>query len=191
VSAVVPPQAARPAGALAPRPEPAQATITATAAGGVRCPRCGKPTGAPIVYGRLTAELQRLANECRIRPVAGMVGLLSGAAPDRCCLVCGHEWREGLWTGGPGDGPESAVVLRGVTEPAIGRRLQAHYLTERFGLDQDLGGNPAGWRLLERHSRRTPERCLELVTVQLPDGARRTVTFDVTACAAPNPGDTP
>jgi hypothetical protein len=175
---------ARPAPA-APPPQAAPAKTAVPAPPAKTCPQCRAAGAVPIVYGTPTPDLLRLASQQRVQVAGGMIGLLGGQAPNWHCPHCRHQWRGQPYGGGGGDGPEQAVQLREVTDPAIGRRFEMHYLTERFGLDRDLGGNPDGWRLVGRAPVRVAGRWFETATILLRDGTRRTITFDITTFSAP------
>jgi hypothetical protein len=138
----------------------------------------------PIIYGTPTPDLMRLASQHRVHVGGGMIGLLGGQAANWHCPGCRHQWRGQPYAGGNGGDPEQAVLLREVSDPAIGRRYEMHYLTERFGLDRDLGGFPEGWRLVGRAPLRAAGRWFETATILLKDSSRRTITFDITGFSA-------
>ena len=55
-----------------------------------KCPSCGSPSVAPIVYGLPDANLQEQARRGEV--VLGGCEII-GEDPNRACRECGHQWR--------------------------------------------------------------------------------------------------
>ncbi|MBD2315052.1 tetratricopeptide repeat protein [Desertifilum sp. FACHB-1129] len=76
--------------------------------------------------------------------------------------------------GGSGDRPENAVIIKGASNQALGVPAQYHYLIEHFGRpDRD-------WRLAEQSMLNQSDRQYNRMDLQLADGRRQVVYFDIT-----------
>jgi hypothetical protein len=147
----------------------------------ITCPQCTSNDVAPIVHGVPTDRLIPLFRDGKIIAGGAMGRLLSGKAPNWQCLHCEYTWRGGMFTGGPGDSLERAVIIRGITSSPVGIRLEKHYLTEQFGLEQEVAAPLPGWMLEQQMLLSSGERFFDLLTIVLPDGTSRGVYFDITS----------
>jgi hypothetical protein len=145
------------------------------------CPHCGSNRVLPIVYGALNHLLMGLVEQGRIWPGGAMGRLLSGEAPNWLCSQCRQQWRGGLFAGGNGSTPEQAVLIHGAGCTAVGIRAEKQYLTERFGLDQAIAGDPSGWvQTMQGLVTTGNGREYDMVNVALPGGSTAVVFFDIT-----------
>ena len=86
----------------------------------------------------------------------------------------GKRRRGVTFEGGPGDTIETAVIIRGAPDEALGVGAEYRYLAQQFGqpgVDWEL----VGQELLESARRR-----YDKVHVKLADGTERTIFFDIT-----------
>lgn len=144
------------------------------------CPACRSGQRLPIIYGGPTQTHMALVMERSAVPGGAMRRLLTGEAPQWQCAACGFQWRGDMFTGGPGNSFQSAVVINGVTCTAIGIRAEKQYLTERFGLDRTIAGDPNGWQQIAQTTGSSGGRRYDLITIKLADQSEQTVIFDIT-----------
>jgi hypothetical protein len=76
--------------------------------------------------------------------------------------------------GGPGDTMERAVIIRGVSDHALGVEAEYRYLAQLFGRP-GRDWEPIGQELVE-----SGDRYYDEMHVRLSDGTRRSVFFDIT-----------
>ena len=149
------------------------------------CPVCGSHKALPIIYGMPTEEHMQLVMQGKAAAGGAIRRLLTGKAPTWECGACKHRWRGGLFTGGSGASVEDAVVIRGIANTAVGIRAEKQWLIERFGLDRNLAQEPSGWKLVSQSVSQSlvegAQRVYDMVTIRLPNGAERTVYFDITS----------
>ncbi len=146
----------------------------------LQCPACSSTAVVPVVYGAPTPEIMMLCVQGRAWPGGAMQHLLSRGAPTWRCPGCSHQWRGGLFAGGNGESTEDAVVIRFITDSSIGIRAEKQWLTERFGLDGQLAGDPAGWRVAEQRLLDMGNRVLDVLGLVFQDGTTRSFYFDIT-----------
>jgi hypothetical protein len=115
-----------------------------------------------------------------ITPGGAMGRLIGGQAPQWECRSCETQWRGGLYTGGDGSSPAAAVTIAGIGSTAVGIRMEIQYLTERFGPDDQIAGDPQGWHLEGQTFMQQDDRAYDMLTVRLPDGTLHAVIFDIT-----------
>jgi hypothetical protein len=136
----------------------------------------------PIVYGVPSALLMPLFKDRKIAPGGAMGRLLTGQAATWRCVRCEHEWRDGLFAGGPGDSLERAVVIRWINSTAVGIRVEKQYLTEQFGLSAETAAPHPGWVITEQAALQHADgRKFDRLLITLPDRSSRMVYFDVTS----------
>ena len=76
-------------------------------------------------------------------------------------------------TGGPGDTPETAVVIIGAANSMAGVAAEYHYLERQFGRRQ------VDWRLKRQSVRRFQGKIYDAMEIELADGSRKTIFFDI------------
>jgi len=145
-----------------------------------KCPACTSSSVVPILYGAPSEVHVLLFTRRRAWPGGAMGRLLNRQAPQWHCNDCGHQWRGGLFAGGAGTCLGEAVVIR-IGSTAVGVRAEKQWLTEEFGLDREIAGNPSGWTVSERVTVRSGGHVFDVLATSLRDGMQRTVCFDVTS----------
>jgi hypothetical protein len=85
-----------------------------------------------------------------------------------------------MFTGGPGNSLETAVVIHGVGCTAIGIRAEKHYLTEQFGLGQAIAGDSNGWQMIGQAMIGPGARSYDQIMIRLADQTEQTIYFDIT-----------
>jgi Protein of unknown function (DUF2510) len=144
------------------------------------CPSCSNADTVPIIYGAPSPTHLALCAGGRAVPGGAMGRVVAGGAPTWQCQVCGHRWRGGMFSGGPGDNVETAVAIHGATCTAVGIRAEYQYLSEQFGPDHVVAGDPSGWDVVdEAHFESADGHHYDVITIRRLDGEERTVFFDV------------
>lgn len=163
----------------------AQATTTVPRYFGF-CLEDGSSPLVPLIYGPVSPSLAALLPASAYFRGDPLTELLSGTALQWVCgsASCGARQERffEMFEGGPGDAPVRAVVVNGISHPEVGRRAELQYLTERFGVDAELGGNSEGWREVRRTSEVSTDgsRHYDVVTLRFADSTERTIYFDAT-----------
>jgi hypothetical protein len=78
------------------------------------------------------------------------------------------------FAGGPGDSRANAVIIKGAPDSIVGSRAEYQYLTELFGQRN------VAWRLFKQELSQTDDQTFEVLTIDLADGTRRVIYFDIT-----------
>ncbi len=77
------------------------------------------------------------------------------------------------FTGGPGDTPETAVVIAGAKDSIQGIAAEYQYLGQKFGREN------ADWSLFRQSLLQQGSKVYDRMELRLKGGARKTVFFDI------------
>jgi len=75
--------------------------------------------------------------------------------------------------GGPGDTPETAVLISGATNSIAGTAAEYTYLREKFGREN------VDWNLKRQSVLQQKGKFYDRLELELKDGSRKTVFFDI------------
>ncbi|MCL4501339.1 MAG: hypothetical protein M1438_05715 [Deltaproteobacteria bacterium] len=75
--------------------------------------------------------------------------------------------------GGPGDKPETAVIILGAPNSMAGIAAEYNYLRRKFGRKQ------VDWRLTRQSVFNQQGKVYDRLELELKDGSRKTVFFDI------------
>jgi hypothetical protein len=78
------------------------------------------------------------------------------------------------FTGGAGDTPETAIIIRGMPNHTRGVQAEYLYLTRRFGR------RGTDWELTKQALLQVGGRSYDEMRIKLSDGTQKTIFFDIT-----------
>lgn len=76
--------------------------------------------------------------------------------------------------GGPGDTPETALVISGAPNSMLGISAEYHVLEKEFGRQN------VDWKLKRQSVLRQKGKIYDRMEIELKDGSKKTVFFDIT-----------
>jgi hypothetical protein len=76
--------------------------------------------------------------------------------------------------GGPGDTPETAVVISGAPNSRVGIDAEYYYLMKKFGQPN------VDWKLKRQSVLHKNGRHYDRMEIELKDGSKKTIFFDIT-----------
>ncbi|MDP3182922.1 MAG: hypothetical protein Q8M54_08925 [Desulfobaccales bacterium] len=79
-----------------------------------------------------------------------------------------------IFSGGPGDSFETAVIIKGAPNSQVGIAAEYYYLEKKFGQPK------ADWKLLRQKLLHKDGKHYDLMQIQLKDGAKKDIYFDIT-----------
>jgi hypothetical protein len=159
----------------------------AAAREGLICPQCSSGDCIPIIYGAPSEVHMRLTFENKAAAGGAMRRLIGGNAPTWECRGCRHRWRGLLFGGGSGNSITDAVVIQNISSTGVGIRAEKQWLTEQYGLDQQIAEDPNGWKIERQELLESRNRQYDCLAIAFPDGRRMTVYFDITCFFGKNP----
>jgi len=77
------------------------------------------------------------------------------------------------FSGGPGDTPETAVVISGAPNSMAGISAEYYYLEKKFGQRN------VDWKLKRQSMRQIKGKIYDRMEIELKDGSRKDVFFDI------------
>jgi hypothetical protein len=77
------------------------------------------------------------------------------------------------YAGGPGDTPETAVVISGATNSLAGISAEYHYLEKQFGQPN------ADWKLKRQCVVNHQGKVYDSMEIEMRDGSKKTILFDI------------
>jgi hypothetical protein len=78
------------------------------------------------------------------------------------------------FAGGPGDTPQTAVIIKGAPNSQLGIAAEYYYLEKKFGRRN------VDWKLLQQQLRHQDGKHFDVMQIQLKDGAKNHIYFDIT-----------
>ncbi|MBI4643007.1 MAG: hypothetical protein HY790_01085 [Deltaproteobacteria bacterium] len=79
-----------------------------------------------------------------------------------------------VFKGGPGDTPETAVVISGAPNSRVGINAEYYYLMKKFGQPN------ADWKLKRQSVLHVKGKDYDRMEIELKDGSKKDVFFDIT-----------
>ncbi len=79
-----------------------------------------------------------------------------------------------IFKGGPGDTPETAVVISGAPNSQVGIDAEYYYLMKKFGQPN------ADWKLKRQSVLHKNGKVYDRMEIELKDGSKKTIFFEIT-----------
>jgi len=128
---------------------------------------------APLECGKSTKAMKRIGFLFILISLAGIFWHVV-ILPQPAAMAAPGGQTTVAFEGGPGDSPETAVIIRGATNGVAGVEAEYRYLREKFGQQN------RDWHLTRQALMRKGDRMFDVMHLELADGSKRTLYFDIT-----------
>ena len=115
----------------------------------------------------ITAGLVAVFAGTTVEPLLGLQRCLAQPAPVQPAKP------KITFQGGPGDSPETAVVISGAPNSRVGIETEYHFLEKKFGQQN------VAWKLKRQSVLNQKGKVYDRMDLEMQDGSAKTVFFDI------------